>query len=175
MLGKMKPQILVEIALIVCIYIVSIFEVGKVQAHSGGAPGFDCVDCHTGAEDKSIEINLLGAPKNYTPGKEYLITIEIKSDNESIGENQGGFAVLASGGKIIVVDKINTQLLEEYLTHTKEGSKYRVWKFKWKAPLKATGDVTLSVMGVAANGDFSPDMDVVGTQTIKIAPIKTKK
>jgi len=175
MFWKKKIQIWLGLILVICVYIVSIFEVGKVRAHSGGAPGFDCIDCHAGAEDKNIEINLYGVPQNYTPGKEYLITLEIKSDSESIGETQGGFAVSASGGKLIVVDKVNTQLLEGYLTHTNEGSRYRSWKFKWKAPSKGTDDVTIDVMCVAANGDFSSDMDAVGTQSIKIAPTKTKK
>jgi len=175
MLGQKKIKVFVWAILIICIYIISFFEVGRVRAHSGGAPGFDCMDCHSGAEDKNIEINLIGVPKNYIPGKEYLINLEIKSDNESIGENQGGFAVNVSDGRLLVVDKMNTQILEGYLTHTKEGSRYRSWKFRWKAPSRVVDEVILSVMGVASNGDFSSNMDAVGTERIKILPVKSKK
>jgi hypothetical protein len=102
-----------------------------------------------------------GFPVSYTPGKTYNLTLSLSSRVKSFGEVAGGFAVKTSGGSLIDVDKLNTQISDGFLTHTKEGSVLRKWNFDWKAP-SVKEEVTMKIMGIAANGDFSPAGDKVG-------------
>jgi len=163
----MKKRILV-LMLITALFIISLLQNNyDTYAHSSGAPSFECEDCHSGGEGGSIDIMLDGLPENYVLGKTYNLKLKVNSDVTSEGEYQGGFALTTSGGKIIVEDRKNTQISENYLTHTSEGSKFREWKFKWVAPLKPN-EIEFTIMAVAANGDYSPNGDVVGVEVLKI-------
>lgn len=137
--------------------------------HNNSAPNFECILCHEG--EGSSEVIIEGLPKKYIPDKIYKMTLIVKGDVESLGDNAGGFAIEASAGELIPVDKKNTQLSDGILTHTKEGSALRKWVFGWKAPHEKK-EVTLSVMAVAANGDFSATGDLVGADGYTIMPGK---
>lgn len=170
----MKNGILILLMTAGVLFVVSLVQDGRnIYAHSSGAPSFECDECHSGAEDKKIEILLKGVPESYIGNKTYSLSLEINSDVVSEGEYAGGFALSVSGGKLIVEDRKNTQISENYLTHTIEGSKLREWKFKWVAPAqKGAGEIEFTIMAVAANGDYSPNGDVVGVETFKIKPKK---
>lgn len=141
------------------------------NSHNNSAPNFECIGCHQG--EGSAEVKIDGLPKNYVPGKTYKMTLTIESDNQSFGDVAGGFALIASAGELKVVDKKDTQLSEGIMTHTQEGSAFREWTFGWKAPSeKIETGVDLTIMAVAANGDFSPVGDVVGTDGFSIMPGK---
>jgi hypothetical protein len=137
--------------------------------HNNSAPNFECIQCHEG--EGSSEVTIEGLPKKYVPDKTYKMTLVVKSDVESLGDNAGGFAIEASAGELIPVDKENTQLSDGILTHTKEGSALRKWVFGWKAPHEKK-EITLSVMAVAVNGDFSVIGDLVGADGYTIMPGK---
>jgi len=148
---------------------ITAFVVSTGNSSNNSAPNFECILCHEGAG--SSEINVEGLPKKYTPGKTYKMILMVKGDVESLGDVAGGFAIEASAGELINIDKKNTQLSEGILTHTKEGSGLREWTFGWKAPSEKA-EVTLSVMAVAANGDFSVIGDLVGADGYTIMPGK---
>jgi hypothetical protein len=157
------------ILFLVIVFSITAFVVSTGNSHNNSAPNFECIGCHQG--EGSTEIKIDGLPEKYIPGKTYKITLTIVSDNQSLGDVAGGFAIEASAGDLMVTDRKNTQLSEGFLTHTQEGSAFRKWTFGWKAPVQKT-KANLTVMAVAANGDYSPAGDVIGTKGFSIKPEK---
>jgi len=158
--------------IILCLSVVfglTFFYVQNSLSHSNSAPVIDCMSCHQG-DLKTDLVIVTGIPKAYKPGNSYKLKITVKSEVKAQGESQGGFALEASAGKLIVSDKKNTQISGSVLTHTLIGSQKRSWEFTWQAP-KTGEDVTLTVMAVASNGDHSSFGEEVGAQsyTIKAA------
>lgn len=137
---------------------------------ANSAPSFDCMTCHQGETgDEAVQLrNMSGT---YTPGKTYTLTLVVESGLKSMGEVQGGFALEASAGELIVLDDKHTQLSNGFLTHTMEGARKRTWKFGWKAPQAKTA-VDITVMAVAANGDYSSTGDRVGADSFAMQPGK---
>lgn len=158
------------ILLIFVFLFVSFFAVGISYGHKNSAPNLECLSCHEGEMVQDM-VKIEGVPKNYVPGKTYSLKVVVVSDLESISESKGGFAVEASAGKLKVKDKKNTQLSNGIITHTQEGSELRKWSFEWTAP-KEKSDVNITVMAVAANGDYSPAGDKVGAAVCSIKPAK---
>jgi len=138
-------------------------------AHSNSASSMDCFTCHRAMAGKEAVLKVSGIPKVYEPGKVYKITVTLESPLKSDGEAQGGFAVMVSAGELMVTDERNTQLSNGYLTHTLEGSRYRKWTFAWKAPVSNTV-VDMTIMAIAANGDYSPSNDAIATSVFTINP-----
>lgn len=138
--------------------------------HRNSAPNLECISCHEGEMVQDM-VKIQGLPKSYVPGKQYNLTVIITSDLESMSECKGGFAVEASAGKLMVKDKKHTQLSNGILTHTQEGSGLRKWTFGWKAPSEKT-DTSITVMAVAANGDYSPSGDKVGADSYTVKSTK---
>lgn len=155
---------------VMILFSVALFFISNVYSHNNSAPNFECIVCHEGEILPDI-VRIQGIPKSYIPGKEYTLTVTVTSDLKTEGDVSGGFAVEVSMGKLIVIDKKNTQLSNSILTHTQEGSKHRKWTFGWKAPDKKT-EISISVMALAANGDYSPAGDQVGAMTYNILPAK---
>lgn len=144
------------------------FGASLAQAHNNSSPNGVCFECHkVNGAPATLEVS--GMPDKYTPGGVYDVTVTVKSANESFGEVEGGFSAKASAGEIIVTDDMNTQISEPYLTHTKEGSEMRTWKFKWKAPTQKT-TAELHIMAVAANGDFAPAGDSIAVSVAEVEP-----
>ncbi len=123
---------------------------------TGGAPMTMCMDCH--GMPKGAEIRVEKLPRAYLPGSVYEISLRVVSGVKSESDTQGGFAVTASDGELIVSDQKTTQKSGDYITHTAEGTLLRSWNFKWKAPPEKK-NVTLTISAVAANGDFAPAND----------------
>jgi len=150
--------------------IILILSISTGYAFNNSAPNFKCNTCHQGKVSVKMA-KIEGLPVSYIPGKTYRLTLILRSRLKSFGEVAGGFAIKASAGELIDIDKKNTQISDGFLTHTKEGSTLRKWTFGWKAPSTKT-DVTIKVMGIAANGDFSPAGDMVGLAKFRMVPIK---
>lgn len=139
-------------------------------SHNNSAPNMECTACHQGGPGQAA-VSIEGLPASYKPGGTYDIKVTVSSQTKSLGNVQGGFALQASEGEIVVTDKKHTQVVDGFLTHTQEGSEARSWSFKWKAPKKG-GEASLLVMAMAANGDFSPVGDDVGSSMATSAPGK---
>ncbi|MBI5051030.1 MAG: hypothetical protein HZC11_09240 [Nitrospirae bacterium] len=148
---------------------ITAFVVSTGNSSNNSAPNFECIQCHEGSG--SAEIGIKGLPKKYIPNKTYKMTLSVVSDMQSSGDNAGGFAIEASAGELKAIDKKNTQASDGILTHTKEGSALRKWTFGWKAPAQKI-PVDITVMAVAANGDFSTAGDMVGADGYSIMPGK---
>lgn len=158
MMNKGVKNIILLIVLVIGLVFLGI-SIG--DTHNNSAPNFECMLCHKAEKVSEIDIKIEGLPKAYIPGKTYRLALTITSGITSLGDNAGGFAVRASAGELRVMDKKNTQLSNGILTHTQEGAALRKWTFGWKAPAEKM-EVSLKVMGVAADGDFSPAGDIVG-------------
>lgn len=164
---KLKKML---ILLIFLFLYVSFLGVSITYGHRNSAPTFECLSCHEGEMVHDM-IKIEGIPKTYVPGKTYSLKVVVVSDLQSISESKGGFALDVSAGKLKVKDKKNTQLSNGFITHTQEGSELREWSFQWTAPKEKT-DVNITVMAVAANGDYSPYGDRVGATVYSIKPSK---
>ncbi|WP_333656063.1 choice-of-anchor V domain-containing protein [Dissulfurispira sp.] len=156
--------------LVLVSFVIAGLYVSIGYGHKNSAPNLECISCHEGEMVQNM-VKVQGLPKNYVPGKTYNLTVVVTSDLESMSECKGGFAIEASAGKLIVKDKKNTQLSNGILTHTQEGSELRKWNFSWKAPSEKT-DANITVMAVAANGDYSPFGDKVGAGSYIIKSTK---
>ncbi len=143
-------------------------------SHNNSAPTGKCDACHSGGSAPAF-INVDGLPEKYTPGRVYNVSITVESNNKSYGEVQGGFSLNVNGGELRIADSKNTQISHQtetsqpFLTHTKKGSNMRKWRVKWKAPTKKM-TAKVQIMGIAANGDFSPAGDSAGAELIDIKP-----
>ncbi len=156
--------------LVLILFGMSGFYISKGYGHKNSAPNLDCISCHEGEMVQNM-VKVQGMPKSYVPGKTYNLTVIVTSDLESMSESKGGFALEASAGELIVRDKKNTQLSNGILTHTQEGSELRKWTFKWKAPSEKI-DASITVMALAANGDYSSVGDRVGADSYTIKSAK---
>jgi len=134
---------------------------------TSGAPMTMCMDCH--GMPKGAEIRMENLPSSFHPGATYEMSVKVVSVVKSEGDIQGGFAVSASAGELIVSDPVNTQISGGFITHTPEGTQSRTWKFKWKAPAEKK-PVTLNVSVIAANGDFAPANDGFARREFVISP-----
>ncbi len=134
---------------------------------TGGAPMTMCMDCH--GMPKGAEVRVENLPSSFLPGAVYELTVRVTSAVKSESDVQGGFAVSASAGELIVSDPVNTQISGGFITHTPEGTQSRAWKFKWKAPAEKK-PVTLNVSVIAANGDFAPANDAFARREFVITP-----
>ncbi len=167
--GSMDMKRIV-IFLILILFCMTGFYVSTGYGHRNSAPNLECISCHEGEMVQDM-VKIKGLPKNYVPGKTYNLTVIVKSDLESMSESKGGFAIEASAGELIVKDKEHTQLSDGILTHTQEGSGLRKWNLSWEAPSDKV-DASITVMAVAANGDYSPVGDKVGANSYTIKPSK---
>uniref|UniRef100_A0A832LX79 Uncharacterized protein n=1 Tax=Caldimicrobium thiodismutans TaxID=1653476 RepID=A0A832LX79_9BACT len=145
--------------------------VQKGFGHRNSAVNLECASCH--AEGPAAKIVIKGLPAQFQPGKSYQVTVEVISKLKSMSESKGGFAVQASAGILKVKDEKRTQLLGDYLTHTPEGNMGRKWTFIWVAPTDVE-EATIMVMGVAANGDYSPFGDSVAADAVTITKAKPR-
>lgn len=143
----------------------------RSYAHRNSAMNLECASCH--AEGPAAKIVIKGLPAQFQPGKSYQVTVEVISKLKSMSESKGGFAVQASAGTLKVKDEKRTQLLGDYLTHTPEGNMVRKWTFIWVAPTDVE-EATITVMGVAANGDYSPFGDAVAADAVSITKAKPR-
>ncbi len=149
------------------------------QAMSNGAPALNCVQCHQDAKNRPAKFVVEGLPEKYEPGKTYKITIKITEGPKCTSVACGGFAVWASAGKLIVIDKTNTMLAklptgETILTHTKAGSHLREWTFEWQAPSSCT-KVTFKISVLAANGDGTFNGDAYAEKTLTLTCAQPQK
>ncbi len=140
-------------------------------AYNNGAPTMDCFRCHAAVGDQESSLRVTGLPEAFVPGKTYRFKVAVESSQASLGEVQGGFAVEISAGELRVVDKRHTQISSGIATHTQEGSALRVWEVSWRAP-REKKPVELTIMAVAANGDFAPVGDPVAAELYTLMPKK---
>lgn len=179
----MKKNLLMSAVAVACAVTMVGLQAPTAHGFANSAPNFDCMSCHPGAM-KGDMVKIGDLPVGYEAGKIYNLTLSLNSQLESMGNQQGGFAVQVSTGTLIVKDDRNSQISNNILTHTLEGSEQRSWSFGWQAPGEEVSgwklwrkaepgpDVNITVMAVAANGDFSSMGDEVGAAGFTIKGAK---
>ena len=118
----------------------------------GNAANEGC-QCHT--YSSATEIFLEGIPQRFESNITLNVTLRIESDVELNEDNHaGGFRLEYIGeGSIGILDETKTQFLDGYLTHTENGSKYRLWQFEWKTPEDNSTSVKFKIFANAVNGN----------------------
>ena len=150
--------------------------VAPAYAMSNGAPRLECTQCHVDAAQHPAQFVVEGLPSKVEPGKVYKLIIKITKGPESKGAAYGGFAMIATAGKFIIVDPKDTfatTFVEngtkyEGVTHTKAGSLKKEWVVEWKAPQSCNGPIKFIVSVIAANGDGSPMGDWYAYKVITV-------
>jgi len=163
---KIIVLVVAVLTLALCLYVSQVFS------HSSGATDTNCIQCHKPVTVADIKIAKL--PKTFAPGKTYEMELTATSRIEGLGDRIGGFAIKASHGKLIAVDKKNTQVENGFLMNTTEGAASRKWKIAWESPVEGK-DVTLTVSVITANGDSSPGGDAFMSMDYIISPEKQER
>jgi hypothetical protein len=156
------------------------FSAGPLPQLTGGFGEKTCVLCHN-----SYDLNvgrtiggvfyILGAPKKYTGGTSYPLTVVIGQP----GQSRWGFELSvrhrASGtqaGRLVPVDdmtQVKTEGGIEYIEHTSVGNREHSmdgpveFHFNWVAPDSNGGPVQFNAAGNAANGNGNPSGDYIYT------------
>ena len=152
-------------------------------AMTGGFGEQSCAFCHIGNDVNASggSVRLEGVPSVWEPGREYVITVDLRADETAIA----GFQVAARylegaargrpagflepvDGRTAVSDSLGIAYLHQSeagsATHDPSGAR---WSFGWRAPAaNAIGSDATVVFHVAANsgnGDNSPLGDLVYT------------
>lgn len=156
---------------------------GPPPAVTGGFGEETCARCHndydlnagraTGLGDLAVS----GLPTQYEPGKAYPVRVEVAHTQD---RQAWGFELAArvtEGGRqagdlkpIDAKTQIQVEKDIQYVTHTADGVFSNVFEFSWVAPGSAVGDISVNVVGNAANGDLSPTGDYIYSTSVPIAP-----
>lgn len=137
------------------------------------APGEgNCTACHNSfalnAGTGSLTVTDLG---NWEPGQDYDLTVTLSDPNAS----RWGFEFTIideagdSVGSLVNLDsnaQVSSSGNRTYAKHTSPGtyngtSDQATWTVRWTAPETGTGDVTLYMVGNAANGNSSTSGDYI--------------
>jgi len=163
------------------------FADGPLPALTGGFGEPSCHSCHFDRPlaPPGARLTVAGFPQSYTPGRRYLISVEV----ETLAPSRGGFQLAvryASGARAgaqaggLAVAGEGVQLVAagepavEYAQHTLAGASPRAgrlaWKVAWTAPEAPAHPVLLHVAANAANGDESPLGDRVYLASLASTP-----
>jgi uncharacterized protein (TIGR03437 family) len=162
-----------------------------------GAPGDDaraCTVCHTtsalNSGAGSVKILLQSGPV-YIPGVKQRVTVQVADPVQQ----RWGFELtarlnsnLANGpaGDLTPVDNFTQVICEDtgpkpcssgpqFITHTAAGTRIgtkggATFQFDWTPPPSNAGSVTLYAAGNAANGDGTPNGDLIYTSSVQLNP-----
>lgn len=154
------------------------FVEGPYPGMTGGFGEPTCRQCHfdNPVDEPPGAVSLSGIPEQYTPGRQYLITVRLHRP----AVHRGGFQVSArlaepprtgrQAGALAALDaRVQVVAAQEgdvrYLQHTKGGSETAtpgemIWTFAWTAPADG-GAVVFHLAANASNADDSPLGDFI--------------
>ena len=151
-----------------------------------GAPGAqgDCSGCHYAGKDPdgSIEVKVLDngtAISSYEAGKTYDLELTLKGSSNKMGfqftaidatNNKAGNLSGQSSGTT-VYSAGNQQIWGHSTPGT--GSNTNTWSAKWEAPSSGTGDVSLYMVGILANGNGTNSGDNIEKSSITLSEATT--
>lgn len=147
-----------------------------------GGPGEGSCSCHGGSGGDG-QVEILGAPTQYTPGTSYTLTVRLRDP----GQSRWGFEATvllnsdnSMAGSLASTDGttgLQTQSGRQYVSHNSQGSGGTVdgtfagtadgpvsWPFQWTAPSAGAGAVTVYVGSIAANNDQDAGNDDIEYQ-----------
>jgi len=145
MFNKPASILLVTLLLLSAIPLTEGNSAGKYNQSAG-------CSCHATSGTTAASVALSGHPSSYTAGQTYTLSIAVTG---GVSGNDGGFSLdvnkgsLSSGiGFAVNVDSAGTSG-----THSITGSSQRSWSLDWTAPSTGSGQATLSVAGLTADGN----------------------
>ncbi len=118
--------------------------------------------CHNPAS--TLTPTLEGYPSAYVAGTTY--TINISSVNPV--HSKGGFSLQVTKGELSNPGTM-VQISTNKLSATHDDFQRNAWQVDWTAPSTGSGDVTMSVAVVNADGGGSNKNDVKGTASVQIS------
>ena len=150
---------------------------------TGGFGEQSCASCHIGSDVNAFggSVRLEGLPHVWEPGREYVITVDLRAEETAIagfqlaaryleGEARGRPAGMLEpvDGRTAVSDSLGIAYLHQTeagsATHDPSGAR---WSFAWRAPsadaAPADATVVFHVAANSGNGDNSPLGDLVYT------------
>ena len=132
------------ISLLLFIFVI-LFAGSAVEANPNGKyNSSNGCSCH-GSSSSSVTPIYSGFPTEYTPGQNYLVTIEMGQS-----ASNGGFSFTVDQGSLSNPGP-NTKVSGLISTHTNNGG--TSWNFEWMAPSSGSGQVSLQVAVMQANGN----------------------
>ena len=112
--------------------------------------------CHNGTESLGVTPVLEGLPRSWEPGEEYTLDITFEGGPARGPGARGGFDLLASAGELLTEVGSREERVDPgsgEATHTMTGANDSAWRVKWRAPGEGEGDVTITLVVNAVNGD----------------------
>ncbi|MFQ6106168.1 MAG: choice-of-anchor V domain-containing protein, partial [Thermoplasmata archaeon] len=135
--------------LIVTMLVAASLSIG-VLAKSTGISGYSqgCGACHTRPVPTGVTVDVVGVPPIYTPGQTYTIAI---TANGGPAGTTGGFDMSVTAGSLAPAPgETNVWIDAGEATHVSDVA--RSWRVDWTAPGPGTGDVTIYIAALCANG-----------------------
>jgi hypothetical protein len=137
--------------LLVMLLLLSVAPLSEGNANGKYNQSGGCT-CHANTGTPAASVSISGHPASYTAGATYTLTVSVTG---GVSGSEGGFSLdinkgsLSSGiGFAVSVNGAGTSA-----THTITGSNQRTWSVDWTAPSTGSGQSTLSVAGLTANGN----------------------
>ena len=154
------PVLLVTLLLLSVVPLTEGNSGGKYSQSSG------CT-CHSQSGSTAATVSISGHPASYTPGSTYTLTI---SATGGVSGTEGGFSLEISHGSLSTgpTFSVNVNSAGTSATHSITGSNQRSWSVDWTAPSAGTGQATLSVAGLTADGSTNYNGDRWATATYQV-------
>ena len=151
-----------------------------------GAPGAqgDCTGCHYAGEDPngSIAVKVLDngtAISSYESGKTYDLELTLNGTSSKMGfqftaidanNNKAGNVSGESAGTTVY-----SAGKQQIWGHSTPGTSTNTntWKAKWEAPSSGTGDVSIYMVGILANGNGTNSGDYIEKSSISLREATT--
>jgi hypothetical protein len=162
------------------------FPDGAPARVTGGFGEDSCYACHwEGTENDGVgTLTLGGLPEVWTPGAEYLLTVEIRHPGMEVAGFQlatrWGADTTQAGALAVPDDEADrVALLEEggvsFAQHREAGTALAAeaigrWTVHWTAPTEPRGEVVVNLAAVAGDQDRSQMGDDVYTLEVRVPP-----
>ncbi len=145
MFSKPVPILLVML-LLLSVAPLSEGNAGGKYNQSGGC------SCHANTGTPAASVSISGHPVSYTAGSTYTLTISVTG---GVSGTDGGFSLDINKGSLSsgLGFAVNVNGAGTSATHSITGSNQRTWSVDWTAPSTGSGQSTLSVAGLTANGN----------------------
>jgi hypothetical protein len=153
----------VRTLMLTTLLLVSLFATPMSQSKNDGMfnSSSGC-SCHT--PSTSLTPTLEGYPSAYVAGTTYTINISSVSPVHSTG----GFSLQVTKGELSNPGTM-VQISSTKLSATHDDFQRNAWQVDWTAPSTGSGDVTISVAVVNADGGGSNKNDMKGTASVQIS------
>lgn len=155
--GVVVDRRMVTLAL-VALVVLAVLAASPAAPNSAGIVGQTrggCT-CHNQTESYTVEAMINGLPNSWKAGEEYLLNLTFEGGPARGPGARAGFNLKASAGELVVPTGslvVRKDPGSGEATHTKEGANLTRWNVYWRAPGEGAGEVTITLLVNAVNGD----------------------